>query len=245
MKVKEVADLAGISVRTLHHYDEIDLLKPSSTTETGYRIYSEQDLEKLQQILFFRELDFSLKRIKEIINSPSFNQAEALLVQRNMLRKKRAHIEEMLLMIDRTMQHMKGERQMSEQERFSGFDFTHNPYEKEARERWGDQTIEDTKIKINKMTEEGQKELGHEFDAIYKRLASLRHLAPDSEEAQTEIGVWYHYLNKIGTYSLEAFKGLGQMYVSDERFTANIDEYGEGLATFLCEAMTVYADRRA
>src|SRR5690625_418571 len=96
MKVKEVADLAGVSVRTLHHYDEIELLTPTETTESGYRIYSQKDLEKLQQILFFRELDFPLKKIKEIINSPSFNQEEALIVQRKMLSKKREKIDEML-----------------------------------------------------------------------------------------------------------------------------------------------------
>lgn len=245
MKVKEVAELAGVSVRTLHYYDDINLLKPSSLTESGYRIYSKTDLETLQQILFFRELDFPLKRIKEIIKSPSFNQEEALLVQRNMLQNKRERIDQMLQTIDKTIKHMKGERQMSEQERFSGFDFNHNPYEQEARERWGDQAVDNSKEKINKMTKEEQKDLGHEFDDIYKRLATLRHQSPDSEEAQAGIEEWYHYLNNIGTYSLEAFKGLGQMYVSDERFSENINQYGEGLAQFMCEAMAIYADRQS
>lgn len=245
MKVKEVAELAGVSVRTLHYYDDINLLKPSSLTESGYRIYSKTDLETLQQILFFRELGFPLKQIKEIIKSPSFNQEEALLVQRNMLQNKRERIDQMLQTIDKTIKHMKGERQMSEQERFSGFDFNHNPYEQEARERWGDQAVDNSKEKINKMTKEEQKDLGHEFDDIYKRLATLRHQSPDSEEAQAGIAEWYHYLNSIGTYSLEAFKGLGQMYVSDERFSENINQYGEGLAQFMCEAMAIYADRQS
>ncbi|MBU5466813.1 MerR family transcriptional regulator [Virgibacillus sp. MSJ-26] len=245
MKVKEVADLAGVSVRTLHHYDDINLLKPSSITDSGYRIYSERDLEMLQQILFFRELEFPLKRIKEIMNSPSFNQEEALIIQQKMLRKKKEHINDMLHTIDKTIQHMKGERKMSEHERFSGFDFKNNPYEQEARERWGDQAVEESKDKINKMSEEGKQDLAHDFDMIYKKLAQLRHQAPDSEEAQAEIEEWYHYLNKIGTYPLDAFKGLGQMYVSDERFTKNIDRYGEGLAQFMCDAMAVYANRHS
>src|SRR5699024_6263247 len=213
MKVKEVADLAGVSVRTLHHYDEIELLTPTETTESGYRIYSQKDLEKLQQILFFRELDFPLKKIKEIINSPSFNQEEALIVQRKMLSKKREKIDEMLRTIEKTIEHLKGERVMTDKERFSGFDFKNNQYEQEARERWGDEAIDESKSKINQMSEEEQKGMGEEFDELYKELASLRHLPAESDEAQEAIEKWYHYLNKIGSYSLEAFKGLGQMYI--------------------------------
>src|SRR5690625_5366361 len=156
MKVKEVADLAGVSVRTLHHYDDINLLKPSSITDSGYRIYSKRDLEILQQILFFRQLEFPLKRIKEIMNNPSFNQEEALLVQQKMLRKKKEHINDMLHTIDKTIQHMKGERKMSEQERFSGFDFKNNPYEQEARTRWVDQKDEVSKDKNIKIYTEVQ-----------------------------------------------------------------------------------------
>src|SRR5690554_1769322 len=96
MKVKEVADLVGISVRTLHHYDEIELLIPEETTEAGYRVYSDEDLETLQQILFFKELGFPLKKIKEIIDSPSFDQQEALIMQHNMLLEKKRRLEKMI-----------------------------------------------------------------------------------------------------------------------------------------------------
>ena len=245
MKVKEVANLAGVSVRTLHYYDDINLLKPSSTTDAGYRLYSEKDLEILQQILFFRELEFPLKEIKQIMTDPSFNQEEALLIQRKMLREKQKHIKKMLQTIDKTLQHIRGERNMSKKERFSGFDFTRNPYEQEARERWGNQAIEESKDKIDKITKEEGKDIGQEFDIIYNNLAAIRYKSPDSEEAQQGIEEWFHYLNKMGTYSLDAFKGLGQMYVSDDRFKKNIDVYGEGLAQFMCEAMAVYAERHS
>lgn len=243
MKVKEVANLAGISVRTLHHYDDIGLLHPSNITESGYRLYSQKDLQVLQQILFFKELDFPLKQIKTIISNPSYNQEEALRLQRNMLLNKREHIDSMLQTIDKTINDMKGEGNMSNKERFSftNVDFTNNPYEQEARELWGNKVVDESKNQFKKLKQDDSK-LGEEFDSLYKELAEVRDQSPKSKQAQILIGKWYGYLNKIGNYSLDAFKGLGQMYVADERFTENIDQYGEGLAQFMCEAMSVYAD---
>ncbi|MFB4167927.1 MerR family transcriptional regulator [Virgibacillus sp. JSM 102003] len=243
MKVKEVSDLVGISVRTLHHYDAIGLLSPEETTESGYRIYSYSDLEVLQQILFFKELGFPLKKIKDIINSPSFDREEALELHRKMLLEKRSRIDEMIATIDKTTQHSKGEINMSNKEKFAGFDFSHNPYEQEARDRWGEKAVDESNAKINKMSKDEQKAMGEEFDKIYQELAALRHESPESDEAQAGIKVWYDYLNKIGNYSLDAFKGLGQMYVDDERFTKNIDKYGQGLSVFMRDTMAVYADK--
>lgn len=238
MKVKEVADLVGISVRTLHHYDEIGLLIPEETTEAGYRVYSDKNLETLQQILFFKELGFPLKKIKKIIDSPSFDRLEALEIQHDMLLEKKNRLDKMISTIEKTIQHSKGEIQMSKQEKFEGFDFSHNPYEQEAREKWGDKAVDEANEKANNMTAFDQEK----FNEIFRNLAAHRHLPADSKEAQEEINKWFHLLNKMGNYSLEAFKGLGQMYVDDERFTKNIDEFGEGLAKFMRDAMTVYAD---
>src|SRR5699024_2391481 len=237
MKVKEVADLVGISVRTLHHYDNIGLLTPETTTDSGYRIYSDDNLETLQQILFFRELDFPLKKIKEIIYSPSFNRKEALEMHRRMLLKKRSQLDKMIQTIDKTMQHTKGEINMSNEDKFSGFDISYTPYEQEARERWGDKAVDESNAKMKENKEAFQ----NEFNAIYRDLAAIRHEEPDSYVAQKGIKLWYDYLNKIGNYSMDAFEGLGQMYVADERFTKNIDQFGEGLAVFMRDAMAVYA----
>ncbi|MEH7464457.1 MerR family transcriptional regulator [Bacillus thuringiensis] len=237
MKVKEVADLVGISVRTLHHYDEIGLLTPEETTESGYRLYSDDNLETLQQILFFKELGFPLKKIKGIINNPSFDRKEALVLHRKMLLEKRSRLDKVIATIDKTIQHSKGEIQMTNKEKFEGFDFSQNPYEQEARERWGNEAVD----KANKvdMTKEKQEE----YNVIYRKLAALRHDSPESEQAQEAIQEWYNYLQNFGHYSLDAFKGLGQMYVDDERFTKNIDQFGEGLAKFMQDAMAVYANR--
>ena len=121
IKVKEVANLTGVSVRTLHYYDEIGLLVPEDTTESGYRLHSKDNLETLQQILFFKELDFSLKKIKEIINNPSFDRQKALILQRNMLIEKRCQLDKMIETIDKTIKHERGEIQMTDKEKFEGF----------------------------------------------------------------------------------------------------------------------------
>ncbi|MWV43275.1 MerR family transcriptional regulator [Paenibacillus sp. HJL G12] len=243
MMVKEVAALAGISVRTLHHYDEIGLLHPSGTTEAGYRVYSEEDLERLQQILFFRELDFPLKQIREIISRPDFDRREAMELHHKLLQEKRVRLERMIDTLEKTMKHDKGEIRMTNQEKFAGFDFSSNPYEQEARERWGDKTVDESNDRFNKLSKKEQGQMGEEMNAIYRRLAAMCHQSPVSDEAQRAIGEWYQFLNRMGKYSPEAFKGLGQMYVDDERFTRNIDQFGEGLAAFMRDAMAEYADR--
>lgn len=242
MKVKEVAKIVGISVRTLHHYDEIGLLCPD-TTDSGYRLYSSKDLDTLQQILFFKELGFPLKKIKVMTNRPSFVRKEALEIQRNLLLEKRDRIDTMIATIDKTLQDVKGDIEMTDKEKFTGFDFRRNPYEQEARDRWGDLAVDEYNATLNEMSGSKQQALADDFNALYRELATRRHEDPTSDEAQEAIKKWYEYLNKVGNFSLEAFKGLGQLYIDDDRFTKNIDQFGEGLASFMRDAMAVYADR--
>lgn len=243
MKVKEVAKLAGISVRTLHHYDEIGLLVPDQVSEAGYRIYSEQNLKTLQQILFFRELDFPLKEIKEILHAPDFDRIETLKKHRKHLVEQRQRYDRMIATLDKSIQQEKGEITMTKEEMFDGFDFRHNPYEQEARERWGDEAVEESQRKLGNMSKGEQEALGEKMNAMFRKLATYKEMDPASDEAQAAIKQWYDMLNQMGTYSLEAFKALGQMYVDDERFTQNIDRFGEGLAQFMRDAMAIYADR--
>lgn len=241
MKIREVADLVGISVRTLHHYDEIGLLSPKKTTDSRYRIYTDDDLAMLQQILFFKELGFPLKKIKEIIHRPSFDREEALRLHRKALLEKRRRLDQMIKTVDKTIQHYKGGMEMTYKEKFAGFDFSHNPYEEEARQKWGNEMVDKSKEKINQLSNEEREQYENQFHQIYRRLAKVRHEAPESAIAQNSIKEWYDFLNKIGTYSLEAFQGLGQLYVDDERFKKNIDQFGEGLAVFMRDAMAVFA----
>lgn len=240
MRTKELADIAGISVRTLHYYDTIGLLSPEIDRENGYRNYSDQDVSTLQQILFFRQLNFKLTQIKDILNSPKYHQTEALLEQKDIILKEQTRLNNILKLIDKTIQAERGEITMTNEEKFSGVDFSHNPYEQEARDRWGDEKVEQANQNLKKM---GAKEAEREFDEIYTQLADLRHLDPESDAAQQEIGKWYDFLNKVGGYTPEMFKNLGEMYTADERFTKNIDKYGDGLAEFMKEAMTVYYEQ--
>jgi len=241
MKVKEVADLVGISVRTLHHYDQIGLLSPKTTTSSGYRIYDDHDLETLQQILFFKELGFPLLQIKEMMHNQSFNRLEALQLQHTLLLDKKYQLNKMIETIEKTIKHAKGEINMSNTEKFEGFNFSHNPYEQEARQKWGDKAVDEANQKVKNMSDFDQEQ----FNSIFRKLAEIRHLAADSTEAQTAIKQWYVMLNEIGHYSLEAFKGLGHMYVEDVRFTKNIDRFGDGLAVFMRDAMAVFADNES
>lgn len=241
MKVKEVAELVGISVRTLHHYDQIGLLTPKEITDSGYRLYSEENLETLQQILFFKELGFTLKEIKNIINSPSFNRQEALSLQRKMLIEKRNRVDKMIETIDKTIKHMEGEIQMTKEERFEGIHFGENQFEEEARRRWGNKPVDEMNEKLKGMSINEQNSLSERWDMIFNKLACLREQSPESQEVQATIKEWYNFLNNnFSKYSLDAFYGLGQLYINDERFTKNIDQYGEGVAKLMGEAMKVF-----
>lgn len=246
MTAKEVAAVSGVSVRTLHHYDGIGLLRPARREDNGYRQYTDADLGRLQQILFFRACGFSLDAIRRLLDSPSFDRMAACELQRKALLHERARIDATLETLENTMRAMRGEITMSKKEQFDGLDFSRNPYEQEARERWGDAAVDKSNARLNKLGERGRKELGEVFGELFARLAALRGEAPASETAQAAIGEMFRVFNaNFGTYTPEAFGNLGRMYVDDERFTRNIDQFGEGLAAFLAEAMGIYAERRA
>lgn len=243
MTVKEVAQLAGVSVRTLHYYDQIGLLKPTNKSEARYRLYTDDNLQTLQQILFFRELDFPLKKIKEMMNRSTFDQLEALHLQRQLLIKKKGQVETMIAVIDRTIQQVKGEIIMTNEEKFAGFDFSENKYEKEARERWGDDAIDKANAKFENLSESERKTVEEEMNEIFRALASVKDQSPSSEIAQQHIAEWFDFLNETSghDYSMEAFASLGEIYVHDDRFTKNIDQFGKGLAVFMSEAMKEFA----
>lgn len=234
MKINELAQLANVSKRTLHYYDEIGLLIPSSIDKNGYRIYSEQNIDELQQILFFRNLDIPLKQIKQLMHAPTYDAMEALYVHKQILLQKRKKLDELIRTIDKTVQYMEGEAEMSQEEKFNGFDFKKNPYEQEARKMYGDEAVD-------KMNKQYTPAINEKMNALFTELAQLVNMDVEEEVAQAKIGEWYQLLNQIGTYSYEAFAGLGQMYVTDERFKENIDQFGEGLAAWMADAMAVFA----
>lgn len=244
MNTKEVSELTGISVRTLHHYDEIKLLCPKRNDENGYREYSEQDFDKLQQILFFKECGFTLNKIQELLSNPNFDIQKAFQIQEKYLLHEKKRIETMLETLTKSVKHFKGEIVMEQKEKFNGFDMKNNPYEKEARELWGDKAVDESKNYINSLTKDEQDNIAAGMDNMFTNLAKIRGENPNSEIVQKSIHEMYNFFNNNTGhhYSLESFKGVGQLYILDERFTKNINKYGEGLAEFLAEAMRIYAE---
>lgn len=246
MNASEVAALTGVSVRTLHHYDQIGLLRPARNPGNGYREYSERDLDLLQQILFFKECGFNLHKIQALLGSPAFDRDKAYALQKRYLLHEKRRINAMLGTLHKTIQASKGETTMTPEEKFTGFDLTDNPYEEEARRLWGDQAVDTSNAKLAALAPEGRGAAAKEMHSLFTRLAALRGEAPESEAAQSAVDDMFHYFNQTfgNLYTPEAFAGLGQMYVADERFTQNIDRYGEGLSAFLARAMGEYARRK-
>ncbi|XOQ47974.1 MAG: MerR family transcriptional regulator [Eubacteriales bacterium] len=243
MKINEVAKRTGVTVRTLHYYDEIGLLKPTETTEAGYRIYDESALAKLQQILFFRELGFPLEEIREIVSSPSFDPMKALKSHKDLLTKKRDRLNQLINLVDKII---KGETTMS----FREFDTTEierakKEYAEEAKARWGntDAYRESEKKTAGYQKEDWQK-VETESSGILKAFAQIRRQSADSPEAQALVKRWQDFISaKFYTCTKEILAGLGEMYTADERFRKNIDQYGGGTAEFMAKAIAVYCKK--
>lgn len=249
-QIKEVADMAGVSVRTLHHYDQVGLLRPVSVSPVGYRLYTECDLEKLQLVLFFKELGFSLKDTKRIMTIPGFNSKHALKAHQDMLLAKKERLEQLIRSVKKTLQAMEGERTMSKREMFSAFDTStiekHKAqYTEEAKAKYG-QTAEYRECTQHTANYKAQdwSAIMHRGDEIHRQLAALMDKPAHSREVQVAIGEWRtHITNYYYPCTLEIFRGLGDLYVEDKRFMANIDKYQTGLAKFMRKAMIIYCDR--
>jgi DNA-binding transcriptional MerR regulator len=244
--IKQIAKLAGISVRTLHYYDEINLLKPAFIKDNGYRYYEEAQLEKLQQILFFRELEFPLDQIKQIIQLPDFNSLQRLKDQKQLLELKRQRIDKLITTIDRTMTSLKGGVTMSTDQKFSAFnDPSYQKYKDEVVQRWGNtQAYQQSMQKVGKMSKDELEKVKAEGEDIADSIGILlaQGFSANSSEVQQQIDRFYHHLHNFYDLSYEMFKNLGQMYVDDPRFTAYYENRRKGLAAFMGKAMAQYAD---
>lgn len=244
MKINEVAKLTGITVRTLHYYDEIGLLKPSEITATGYRIYDNQCLELLQQILFLRELDFSLNDIKDIIQNKNYNKNDALQKQKELLIKKRDRLNSLITLLNSTI---KGENDMS----FKQFDMTEientkKEYAKEVKERWGQTSAyAESEKKTANYDSEKWGMINEEGSSILKEFSAIRNEQCDSEKAQELIAKWQNYITKnFYKCTNKILSCLGMMYVGDQRFTENIDKNGKGTAEFMSKAIAYYCNKK-
>ena len=240
MKINEVAKLANISRRTLHYYDKINLLSPSRKTENGYRIYSRQDLELLQQIMFFKEMDFTLVDIKKIVNASDYRKSDALKKQREILLLKKNRLESLIKLIDKTLN--KNNKLSFKEFDMSKVNDLKIKYRKEVEKKWGDTpAYKECKEKTSLYTKDDWDKIKKESDTIYKSLASNMQKSPKDKEVQQLIEKWRNHISKYYyNCTYEIFYGLGQMYISDVRFKKNIDRYSQGLAEFMHKAIKEY-----
>ena len=243
--VQQLSRLAGITVRTLHLYDEIGLLKPSFRTDAGYRWYEEKELLRLQQILFYKELDLPLKEIGEILDDPGFDRIGALQNHRTALEARKHRIEDLLITIDKTIQHLKKEVMLSHEELYEGLPKEKaEEWRKEAVGKWGKDAVEGSEMHLLTMTREDLAELKSAFTANCEKLATLRDNDPASPEVQAAVRLHYSHIRRFwGTAKepdpqLKAYQCLGEMYIQDVRYTTVDGKPNPAFAHFLCKAIT-------
>lgn len=238
MTVNEVSKLAGVSIRTLQYYDSIGLLKPAEYTESGYRLYDDAAMERLQQILLFRELEFPLKEIKEIVTRPDFDREKALKQQIELLTMKKKHLEN-LIKFARGIQNG-GNRNMD----FTAFDTSKlEEYARKAKEQWGSsKEFAEYEKKASSRTKDDEKRLWSDFMKLFEKCGKIKDSDPKSAKAQAMVkGIQDYISDNFYNCSNEVLAGLGKMYAAGGEFTTNIDKAGgSGTAAFVSKAIDEY-----
>lgn len=240
MHIKEFANLTGVSVRTLHYYDEIGLLKPAYFNEqNGYRGYDEKSLERMIEILFYRELDFPLKSILCILSSPDYDKAQAIRKQKELLTLKKERLEKMIAALDKAE---KGEIQMNTFKN-NEYEAARKQYAAEAKQRWGStDAYKESEQKTAGYSADKWSSVNAGLDAVLAEFAAIKGSeTPESNAAQALVRKLQAYItDNFYACTPEILSGLGQMYVADERFKANIDKNGNGTAEFISAAIRAY-----
>lgn len=245
--INDMAKMAGISTRTLRYYDEIGLLIPKRVSSNGYRIYGKEEINKLQQILFYREFDMKLEKILEILMDKDFDRERVLRDHRRNLADKRKQMDMLIRNLDESIEEMEGRVKMKDKDKFQGFKEklvrdNEEKYGKEIREKYGAQVIEESNKKMMGQTRE-QFEKGEALggEILVKLYLAMDKGDPASEEAQEVARMHHEWLMLYWpAYSKEAHRGLANMYVEDERFRNFYDQEKEGAADFLRRIIEVY-----
>jgi DNA-binding transcriptional MerR regulator len=247
--VRQVSELSGVSVRTLHLYDEMDLLKPGVRTEARYRMYGEKELLRLQQILFYKELDFSLEQIRTILDNPDFDLFVAMQGHREALLKRRDRIDTLISTIDKTIVQLNEKEMLKPEELYEGLPKeVGTVYRDEAIKKYGKEEVGRAEQSLIKMGKEGFAKLQVEAKEVTEKLFNLQSEDHTSATVQQHIARHYATIRQLwGTANLpnkqaEAYKGLGQLYVADERFTIQNGKPQPAFALFMSKAMAHYAD---
>lgn len=247
--IKKLANISGVSTRTLRYYDQIGLLCPVRVSSNGYRIYGEKEVDLLQQILFYKELDVPLNEIGRILADPKYDKEKSLQSHLSALLQKKNQIERLINNVTKTIDTMKGETFMSNKEKFEGFkqkmvDDNESKYGKEIREKYGEDTVNASNAKVMGMSEDDyqkSEKLGSDYINLLKQ--AFEQGNPAGETAQKACDLhrqWLCCFWQDGTYTKQAHKGLAEMYVADERFKAYYDKIAVGCADFLKQAIDIY-----
>lgn len=245
--VQKLGRLAGVSTRTLRYYDEIGILKPARVSSSGYRIYGPAEVDRLQQILFYRELGLSLDGIKAIMTSPDFNGVQALKEHHEQLLDRRLQLDKLIANVEKTIASHEGGIPMSDKEKFEGFkqkliDENEKAYGAEIRQKYGEETVNKSNERLKNMTEEEHAEVTRLAEEVTETLAAAFQTGdPAGELAQKAAELHKRWLTFYWSeYTKEAHAGVARMYVDDERFKAYYDAKQPGTAEFLRDAVLIY-----
>jgi DNA-binding transcriptional MerR regulator/uncharacterized protein YdhG (YjbR/CyaY superfamily) len=250
--IKQLSELSGLTPRALRHYDAIGLLRPASVRPSGYRYYGTLEVDRLQQILFYRELGFPLEKIKELLESPDFHREEALFSHLEAIQQRRDHMDLLIRNLQKTISTLKGEQTMNDQEKFEGFkqkmiDENEAKYGEEVRQKYGEDVARDANQKIKNMTQKQMEDAAKLSIQVNEAIAkALQTKDPKSLEALEACDLhkkWLCVYWPDGYYRPEAHKGLAQMYCQDPRFREYYEKIGPGCAAFLKEAIDYYCDQ--
>jgi DNA-binding transcriptional MerR regulator len=240
--VGDVAEVARVTVRTLHHYDEIGLLRPTARSGSAYRLYSDADLARLQQILFYRDLGFALDDVARILRDPTFDRRRALTAQRALVAAKRQRLDAMLALIDKTLDALDNGTAMKPEEMFEVFgDFDPHAHDAEVRERWGETPeFAESARRTRRYTKDDWTAIKSEGAAIVEDFRKAfvagarphdREVRAIAERARLHIDRWFYPCSR------QMHAGLGRMYVDDSRFAHHYEKHAAGLAQFVCDAI--------
>lgn len=243
--IKKLATLAGVSVRTLHYYDEIGLVVPSRADQNGYRLYGRADLRRLQQVLFFRELRFPLAKIQAILARPDYDEREVLAEQRRLLEIERDRLDTLLATITKTLDDQKGAT-MTDEELYGGLTKQQlDEYTAEAKERWGEDAVQRSWSLVKNWTKADWAHVSAQHDAACTKIVAHMSEGTASNGVQQGVDEHYQWLTQFGEYSYEMYRGLGAMYRDDARFAATYAKYHRDLPPFIAEAIGIYCDTRS
>lgn len=243
--VSKLAKIAHVSIRSLHYYDQIGLLKPSSRSEAGYRLYDHADLMRLQQIMFFRELDLPLKEIRRILDADDFDPLATLQDHRSGLRAQRRRLSRLIETLDQTIAQLKEDGMMlSDEELFAAFTPEQaERYRREARALWGEERVEETEHRIRKLSREEWRLVQEEGEQLTQALAALIDREVEDDEVQQAIARHHAWIENFYPAPAAVYLGLAQMYTEHPEFRAYYERFEEGFADFMQKAMQAYTKK--